>query len=231
MAKNKNQTILQWNCRGFWANFEELKHICHDLNPLVICLQEIKLHASAKSSIKGFSSYHVSSLSVDGIPIGGSAILINNNLSHQRITLQTELQAVAVRVSLAQTISICSIYIPPRTHFEQRDLDLIISQLPQPFILLGDYNAHSDLWGNQGLDRSGSIIENFLNSNEICLLNNGSPTYMHPGNGGLTAIDLTFCSPSIFQDLEWSLLRDQHGSDHWPITIELTTPGNPPNQP
>jgi len=118
MGKNKYQIILQWNCRGFWANFEELKHICHDLKPSVVCLQEIRLAASAKSNIKGFSSYHVSSTSVDGIPIGGSSILIENSISHQRITLRTELQAVAVRVSLAHTITICSIYLPPRTPFE-----------------------------------------------------------------------------------------------------------------
>lgn len=231
MASKHQTNILQWNCRGFWANFEELKHLCHDLKPSVMCLQEIKLAASAKSTIKGYSSYHVSSLSVDGMPIGGSSILVENNTSHQRVTLQTELQAVAVRVSLAQTITICSIYIPPRSPFEQQDLDHLISQLPQPFILLGDFNAHSDLWGDQRLDRAGSILENILNSSDICLLNNGSPTYLHPGNGALTSIDLTLCSPSILQDLQWSLLKDQHGSDHWPIVIKLLMPGDPPNQP
>jgi hypothetical protein len=230
MDPNHRASILQWNCRGFWANFEELKHLCHDLKPSVMCLQEIKLAASAKSNIKGYSSYHVSSLSVDGMPIGGSSILVENNLSHQRITLQTELQAVAVRVSLAQTITLCSIYIPPRLPFEQQDLDRLISQLPHPFILLGDFNAHSDLWGDQRLDRAGSILENILNSSDICLLNNGSPTYLHPGNGALTSIDLTMCSPSILQDLQWSLLKDQHGSDHWPIVIKLIAPADPPNQ-
>jgi len=87
------------------------------------------------------------------------------------------------------------------------------------------------LWGNQCLDRAGSIIENILNSSEICLLNDGSPTYMHPGNGAQTSIDLSLCSPSIFQDLQWSLLTDQHGSDHWPILIKLHVPSDPPNQP
>jgi len=231
MGKVKNQTILQWNCRGFWANHEELKHLCHDLCPSAICLQEIMLAANAKSNIKGYTSYHVSDTSSDDRPIGGSSILIRNDVSHQRIPLQTQLQAVAVRASLSKIISLCSIYIPPSTSYNLNDLEQIINQLPAPYIILGDFNAHSDLWGNQRSDSAGSIIENLLNSKELCLLNNGSPTYLHPGNGAKTAIDLTLCSPSIFQDLKWSLTKDQHGSDHYPIIIEICLPFTPPNQP
>jgi len=231
MGKSKNQTILQWNCRGFWANHEELKHLCHELCPSVICLQEIRLAANAKSNIKGYTSYHVSSLSSDDRPIGGSSILIHNSTSHQRIHLQTQLQAVAVKVSLAKTTTICSIYTPPNAPYSLNDLEDIVHQLSAPYILLGDFNAHSDMWGDQRIDSAGSIIENLINSQNLCLLNDGSPTYLHPGNGAKTAIDLAMCSPSIFQDLKWSVMRDQHGSDHWPISIKLSLPYAPPNEP
>ena len=189
------------------------------------------LAANAKSSIKGFTSYHVSSLSSDDRPIGGSSILVSNSISHQRVPLHTKLQAVAVRISLAVTVTVCSIYIPPSQLCTLADLKEIVHQLSAPYILLGDFNAHSDLWGNQRGDSAGAVIENLLNSRNLCLLNDGSPTYLHPGSGTRTAIDLSMCSPSIFQDLKWSVLRDQHGSDHWPIKIDLCSPFVPSNEP
>jgi hypothetical protein len=45
------------------------------------------LAAIPKSNIKGYTSYHVSSLSSDDRPTGGSSILISNSISHQRIFL------------------------------------------------------------------------------------------------------------------------------------------------
>ena len=44
-------------------------------------------------------------------------------------------------VTLHKTISICSIYIPPRVKIEQKDLDEIVNQLPTPYLLLGDFNG------------------------------------------------------------------------------------------
>ncbi|ELU05960.1 hypothetical protein CAPTEDRAFT_202476 [Capitella teleta] len=38
----------------------------------------------------------------------------------------------------------------------QKDLVDLVKQLPSPFFLLGYFNAHSDLWGDQSLNRSGT---------------------------------------------------------------------------
>jgi hypothetical protein len=136
------------------------------------------LAANVKSSIKGYTSYHVSSLSSDDRPIGGSSILISNSISHQRIPLHTELQALAVRISLAVTITVCSLYIPPSQSCTLADLEEIVHQLSAPYILLGNVNANSDLSGDQRSDSAGSVVENLLNSCNLCLLNDGSPTYL-----------------------------------------------------
>ncbi|ELU15148.1 hypothetical protein CAPTEDRAFT_116911, partial [Capitella teleta] len=156
-----------WNCRGFRPNFEELKSLCFEYRPEVICLQEIYLRQSDKRNIRGYTSYHISSISSDDRPIGGSSILIDNSVPHQRISLSTPLQAVAARVSLVRTISICSIYLPPALRFSRQDLVDLVEQLPSPFLLLGDFNAHSDLWGDQSLDRSGTEVENFIDISNL----------------------------------------------------------------
>ena len=35
--------ILQWNCKGLRARSENLKVLCNNINPKIICLQETKL--------------------------------------------------------------------------------------------------------------------------------------------------------------------------------------------
>ena len=87
------------------------------------------------------------------------------------------------------------------------------------FLLLGDFNAHSPMWGNSDYNEKGKTIENLISSNNICLLNDGSATYIH-SNGSPFAIDLSFCSPSLYSDLSWSVFEDLHGSDHFPIKID-----------
>ena len=78
--------------------------------------------------------------------------------------------------TLHRTISICSVYIPPRAKIEQKDLDEIMSQLPTPYLLLGDFNGHNVIWGSDDVNERGRIIENFINKNNLCLFNDNKPT-------------------------------------------------------
>ena len=68
---------------------------------------------------------------------GGVSIFINNNAPHSHIPLNTNLQAVAVSITLHQVITLCSIYIPPSSKLSPKDLDDLVLQLLSPFILLG----------------------------------------------------------------------------------------------
>ena len=54
---------------------------------------------------------------------------------------------MTVSFTLHRTISICSIYIPPRSKIVEKDLDEIVNQLPTPFLLLGNFNGHNFLFG------------------------------------------------------------------------------------
>ena len=66
---------------------------------------------------------------------------------------------MAVSVTLHRTISICSIYIPPRSKIVGKDLDEIVNQLPTPFLLLGDFNGHHFIWGSDDVNDKGRIME------------------------------------------------------------------------
>ena len=68
------------------------------------------------------------------------------------------------------------------------------------FAIVGDFNAHSTLWGCTKVDRRGKIIEDLITKSNLCILNSASTTYVHPATGSVSAIDLSMCSPDIFLD-------------------------------
>ena len=218
------KSILQWNCRGFHANREELDMLVHEYNSNIICLQETLV--KGQPTYKGFTTYHkAGTIDAQGRAHGGVATFVKNNIPQSEVHLNTNLQAVATKVTINVTFTICSIYIPPPDLITITDLENLLQQLPHPAVLLGDFNAHNYLWyEEQNTDNKGRRMEDFMARNNLCLWNNGNPTYLHPATGALTAIDLSICSPQLFLNFQWDTDDDLHGSDHYPIIINSTTP-------
>ena len=73
----------------------------------------------------------------------GVAILTHKEYHTQQLDLSTELQAVALKLWINKWYTICSLYLP-HTAISPEDLSSLISELPTPFILLGDFNARSE---------------------------------------------------------------------------------------
>ena len=217
-------TIIQWNCRGFRKNFEDIKLLTSNEDAAVICLQETYLRPSDNCSLKGYTCHSTFSTADNGRPIGGSSILTKNNIPHQIVILNTPLQAVAVQIHLHRLITVCSIYLPPSLNYNLQDLNNLYQQLPQPVLLLGDFNAHSTLWGCNTDSNDSCILESFIEKEDLVILNDGSHTFLHPGNGALNAIDLSICSPTLSIDFMWNTANDQYGSDHFPIFISTNIP-------
>ena len=214
-----NHKIIQWNCRGLRPRYEELILLLTLLRPSVFCLQETYQKAEDTFTFKGFNTYnyiHSDCLRASG----GSSIFVHSSCPQREINLNTDLQAVAVSVTLEKEITLCSVYIPPSFALRSEHLNSLLQQLPSPFLLLGDLNGHNVLWGSKDNDPRGELIENFITKNDICLMNDKSHTYLDSGKGTFSSIDLSLCHPSIFLDYDWSVCEDQHGSDHFPIIIE-----------
>jgi len=183
------QSLINWNCRGFRKNIDEIKMLMRDYDPIEFCCQEI----------------YVTS--------GGVTIMIKKSTPHLQISLKTNLHAVAVTLSLHKTMTLGSIYIPPSYPLGGNQLNQLISQLPSPFILIGDMNAHRP-YGERHKIIKGQL-ETFIEHNELCLWNDNTQTYIHPATGSSSAIDLSLCSPSLFLDFEWSVHEDLCGSNHF----------------
>jgi len=98
----------------------------------------------------------------------------------------------------------------------------LLQQLPPPILIIGDFNSHSTLRGCTKLDRRGKVVEDILIKHNLCILNDTSPTYIHPDTGSYLAIDLSICSPDIFSrhavgNFEWSVWKWSlsHFSNLW----------------
>ena len=217
--------IIQWNCRGLRSNFNELQLLHQDFKPSAFCLQETFLKETDKFGLRGYDHYHSYSPQ-ENKATGGSSVLVRQGIIHSRVPIDTALQAVAVRLTLHIVLTICSIYIPPTSNLRQTDLQNLYDQLPKPCILVGDFNGHNPLWGSSSLSKRGELLENFISINDLCLLNDGSTTYLHPATGTYSALDLSVCSADVLQEFDWSVHDDLCGSDHFPTVLSAVSPAD-----
>ncbi|GFX86412.1 putative RNA-directed DNA polymerase from transposon X-element [Trichonephila clavipes] len=113
----------------------------------------------------------------------------------------------------------CSIYLPPNTAIHQHDLNNLVDQLAAPFIILGDFNGHSTLWGSVKTNHRGRQTEQVLSDHCLCLLNHEEPTYFHEPTRSFHTLDLAICSPSLLPHLNLSIEKDLHNSDHFSVIL------------
>ena len=128
--------------------------------------------------------------------------MVKSSVPHSQFDLNTNLQAVAVNVTLSKKVTICSIYLPPNDVLSKNSLVNLINQLPQPFMLVGNFNGHSKVWGCSDTNDRGELIEDVIAENDLCLLNEKQPTYLHPPTENYYAIDLSLCHPNIYLDFK-----------------------------
>ena len=157
--------FIQWNCRGLCSNLEELQLLNNDVNASVICLQETFLKPSADFSLEGYVHSHFCKDFGSGRASGGSSVFVRDDVISSNIDIMSQLQVSARLVSLQRTIAFCSIYIPPDYALCLEELENIINQLPKPYILVGDFNAHNPLWGSLKHNARGRVVESFINRN------------------------------------------------------------------
>ena len=108
--------------------------------------------------------------------------------------MDSHLQAVAVQVTLGDTpVTILSTFQPTTTsHLEI--WHIWPTNIRGQILITGDFNGHSYLWGTHDVNTRGEVIERFTNKQNLCILNDGTHTYMRPQaqhvNKPTSAIDI-----------------------------------------
>ena len=147
------KSIIQWNCRCLRANYNEILIL---MSPSVICLKETFLKQSDNITFRDFNMFN--HICPDGQRVsGGTSIMVKSSVRNSQFDLNTNLQAVAVNVTLSKKITICSTYLPPSDVLSKHSLGNLIDHLPQPFMFVGDFNGHIKVWGCSDTNDRGEL--------------------------------------------------------------------------
>ena len=217
--------IIQWNIQGIRNKKSELLQLIEDYRANIIAIQETKSANQYLPKIQNYNTIAEEGHYNNGYH-GGVAMYIHSSIPFTQVQLSSPIQAVAAVVNIRIKFTICNIYLPRSQNLSTNDLLELYQQLPQPCVIVGDFNSYHTLWGCNTDDTRGRCVRNFIETQDLILLNNGSPTRI--GHQSETAIDLSLASPSISPSLEWQVLSSVLDSDHCPITIALEDE-EPPN--
>ena len=218
---NTNYVHLQWNCKGIKGRHEELQHLISLYKPKTISLQETKLNSTEYLLNTGYKLYN--RINPGNTIQGGVAIVIDKTINHQKLYLQTNLQAIAIKLLEKPYLTICNIYLPPNEPLPCREITELIDQLTPPYLLVGDFNAHNPLWGEHRNNTRGNKLAEIILNKNLVVLNKKAPTYHRLYDNTSSIIDLTLTTPTQAPNYNWTRLEDLHGSDHYPIVIRETT--------
>ena len=217
----RKTAIIQWNIQGITNKKQEILQLINQFQASIVALQETMMPTEYLHKINNFQVYAKNGTQ-NRRTHGGVALYVHSSTPSVEVPLNTTLQAVAAIVNLKTRFTICNLYLPPSQTVTIDILNDLFSQLPKPCLILGDFNAYSVAWGCNTTNPRGRSVEQFIDQNNLILLNNGSPT--HPNQNTDTAIDLSFSSPAISQDFEWKTLPSTLDSDHFPIIITTQEP-------
>lgn len=139
---------MQWNARSAVANKISLEHFLLLNKANFVLISETWFKPGSAIFFKGYNL--VRHDRADGK--AGVAILIKNDFAFTEIKLNIHNQrfcACAVKVLInSQCINLVSFYRPPNAVCNAGDWNNLLSQLPPPYIVGGDFNAHNGLWGS-----------------------------------------------------------------------------------
>ena len=89
--------------------------------------------------------------------------------------------------------------------------------------LLGDFNSRSRVWGDTTENEKGKVFEQFLISNNAVLLNNGQPTHYSVQHDTTSCTGAVLCSPTSASELQWEVVEEIFGRNHYPMVVSETT--------
>ena len=208
-----NINIIQWNCQGVRSKKDKLLDLVENYKPDVLALQETKLWKDCKFELTGHSCVRKDG-HYNRTPHGGVEMYIHQSVPVRLIPLRTELQAIVAQINIWQTATICNIYISDSHNFSIELLQEVVDQLPEPYIIMGDFNGHNMLWGSANTYMRGRVIEELANNNNCHILNDCSMTRV--AYSVESAMDISICSSALTPIKSWHALSSPGNSDHCP---------------
>ena len=209
-------SLIQWNLRGYFSNLPELQLLINEYNPLSICLQETKVR-NGNIRIKDYTfieSHYQGALC-------NAAVLVRKDIPYHTLNFNCNIRHTAVQIFVNKWYTVCSVYLPPNDPIDTGAVENLIHILPEPFLIVGDFNGRHTLWCDSISNTRGRVLERIFYDEPVFILNNAGPTHLDSRTRTESCIDLSICSTSATVDFTWRVDSDLHGSDHFPILVDF----------
>ena len=215
---------MQWNCRSIKKKIGELNKLIQINKIDIVLLQETFLSNNQTLNIKNFNIIRADRNSQGG----GVAIAIKNIWCFKRLNINSTIDEIEVigckiKINNNKSLDVVSLYINHNININMTHLTNIFEKVETPFIIGGDFNAHSMEWGCTNNSPRGEIILDALEKYDSVFLNDGSVTRIQAPPNQSSAIDLTITNSNNSLCCEWKVINATCDSDHFPIatTVKL----------
>jgi len=205
--------ILQWNVRSFPARLPSIQHLISSYKCSVILISETWLLPSRNCFIPHINLFRQDR--VDGY--GGVAIathtslnvsLIEINHPLKQLLLENNIDLIGLKISNidgSPNTSFWSCYSPNDSPIPFEIWHSLFQLADHNSFFTGDLNAHHPAWGSISSTRRGNLIYDALNSANLNILNNGSPTHVGRPNSTNSCIGLSLTTPNLFWLSTWRI--------------------------
>ncbi|XP_066590556.1 uncharacterized protein [Prorops nasuta] len=194
----------------------------------VFVIVESWLSENSDIYFSGFVAYRKDRLHSKG---GGILILIRKNIAFMGLKTQwvPDFPAEICGISFTNTspqFDLIACYRPPGSTLSQTQWDMIIQKNLKPNcnqILVGDFNSHNIMWNCRYTDTNGKRFFNTIEANNLYIHNDKTITYTNLYHQTHSNLDLVLSTMNIADIINVTAEDDTHGSDHFPLLIQINS--------
>ena len=107
----------------------------------------------------------------------GLYLFHRDSWSESKISLRTQLHAIPAPIYLRRGHTVCSLYVAPVVPITRDDLVELLHQLPEPFLLVGDFSICHPILGDTIASPNAAMLLSVTSNFSLCCLNSGLPYY------------------------------------------------------
>ncbi len=216
--------IVRWNANGILSRKGELLNFL-ELEDIDIALIS-ETHLTPRNCVK-FKGYRMYCCHHPGnVSHGGSAVLIERNLTHYELNhlarYRIRAMCVAMKFNGALT-TVASIYRPSRHIIFEDEYTELFRHLGQRWLAGGDWNAKHMLWGSRLISPKGCNLHNSMVANDVRHTSSRQPTYWPADTSKIPDCIDFFLTKNVAPSPPYARLSSvtDLSSVHSPIVLEL----------
>ena len=219
-VKQKPLVLMQWNAEGVFNKKTELEQVLQDKEVSVCCIQETHLNKDKTFKVRGYQCLRADRQDRHK---GGVLTLVRNNINASEVKTYlegAEYQEFKIKTNSTE-LNLVNYYCPNDKALALDTIGVSNSR----YMVVGDFNSHSQSWGYAQSDRRGDEVEDWQDEHNLILVNQhyDVPTFYSRRWHTITSPDLAFCTEDIQKGTVREVGDQLGGSDHKPVFLTISS--------